>query len=170
MFAVLFKDVLLGWKALVLPKLLQRHQTLNGLTYEENTRQPYNNTVTFLKSLALHIHGNQRLEQKTSRIIKAFINTKDRLSPSQFTGVHLDDLPVVEEVLTLNILLYDIVILNGNTVGELAGRSVKNKQKYCQTDDIQPSIVIWATLMQFWIFSLFWFWHFFQINIQFEAT
>ena len=42
----------------------------------------------------------------------------------------MNDIPTVEDLLTLNILLYDIDIVNGNIVGELASRSV---QKYENT-------------------------------------
>ena len=42
----------------------------------------------------------------------------------------MNDFPIVEDLLTLNILLYDIDIVDGNIVGELAGRSV---QKYQNT-------------------------------------
>ena len=36
----------------------------------------------------------------------------------------MNDIPIVEDLLTLNILLYDIDIVDGNIVGELARRSV----------------------------------------------
>ena len=54
----------------------------------------------------------------------------DGLSPNQFQGVHMNDIPTVEDLLTLNILLYDIDIVDGNIVGEVARRSV---QKYENT-------------------------------------
>ena len=54
----------------------------------------------------------------------------DGLSPNQFQGVHMNDIPTVEDLLTLNILLYGIDIVDGNIVGELARRSV---QKYENT-------------------------------------
>ena len=44
----------------------------------------------------------------------------DGLGPDQFQGVHLNDIPTVEDLITLNSLLYDINIVDGNTVGELA--------------------------------------------------
>ena len=47
----------------------------------------------------------------------------DGLSTDQFQGVHVNDLPLVEDLLTLNILLYDIHIVEGNIIGELAGQS-----------------------------------------------
>ena len=54
----------------------------------------------------------------------------DGLNPDQFQGVHMNNIPTVEDPLTLNILLYDIDNVNGNIVGELARRSV---QKYENT-------------------------------------
>ena len=52
----------------------------------------------------------------------------DGLSPNQFQGVHINDIPTVEDLLTLNILLYDIDIADGNIVGELARRSVQKDE------------------------------------------
>ena len=76
------------------------------------------------------MHGNQRLEEEFSKISILFINKMDGLSADQFQGVHLNDIPFVEDLLTLNIVLYDIDIVDGNTIGELARRSV---QKYENT-------------------------------------
>ena len=38
----------------------------------------------------------------------------------------MNDIPIAEDLLTINILLYDIDIVDGNIVGELARRSVRN--------------------------------------------
>ena len=54
----------------------------------------------------------------------------DGLSPNQFQGIHMNDVPTVEDLLTLSILLYDIDIVDGNIVAELARRSA---QKYENT-------------------------------------
>ena len=54
----------------------------------------------------------------------------DGLSADQFQGVHMNDISIVEELLTLRILLHDIDIVHGNIIGELARRSV---QKYKNT-------------------------------------
>ena len=48
----------------------------------------------------------------------------DGLSADHIQGVHMNDIPIVEELITLNILLYGIDIVDGNIVGELARRSV----------------------------------------------
>ena len=52
----------------------------------------------------------------------------DGPSTNQFQAFHMNDIPTVEDLLTLNILLYDIDIVDGNIVGKLARRSVKKYQ------------------------------------------
>ena len=54
----------------------------------------------------------------------------ERLSRNQFKGVYMNDIPIVEDLLTLDIMLYDIDFVDGNIIGELARRSV---QKYDNT-------------------------------------
>ena len=129
-FAALLKDVPMGCKNAVLPEPLLKNHTINCLTFEENTRQPYNDNLCPFRALALQMHGNQRLEEETSKFFNLFINKMDGLSAHQFQGVHMNDIPIVEDLLTLNILLYDIDIVDGNIVGELARRSL---QKYENT-------------------------------------
>ena len=53
-FAALLKDVPMGFKNAVLPEPLLRNGTFNSLTYEENTRQPYNDTcASFVRLLSI---------------------------------------------------------------------------------------------------------------------
>ena len=54
----------------------------------------------------------------------------DGLSADQFQGVHMNDIPSVEDLLTLNIVLHDIDIADDNIIGELARQ---NLQKYNNT-------------------------------------
>ena len=129
-FDALLKAVHMGCKNAVLPKPLLRNGTINCLTFEESTRQPYNDNLCLFRALALHLHGTQRLEGETSKYSNSFVNKMDGLSPNKFQGVHMNDIPIVEDLLTLNILLCDIDIVDGNIVGELARRSV---QKYENT-------------------------------------
>ena len=98
-FAASLKDVPMGCKNAVLPEPLLKKHTINCLTFEENTRQPYNDNLCLFRALALHMHGNQRLEEKTSKLFNLFINKMDRLSPNQFQGVHMNDIPNVEDLL-----------------------------------------------------------------------
>ena len=129
-FAALLKDVPMGCKNAVLPEPLLKNHTINCLTFEEKTRQPYNNNLCLFRALAFHLHGTQRLEEETSKLFSLFINKMDGLSADQFQGVHMNDIPTVEDLLTLNTVLYDIDIVDGKIIGELARRIV---QKYENT-------------------------------------
>ena len=129
-FAVFLKDVPMGCKNAVLPELLLRYGTIMCLTYEENTRQPFNDNLCRFCALALHLHGTQRLEEETSNLVNLFVNKNDWLSPNQLQAVQMNDTPIVEDLLTFNSLLYEIVIVDVNIIGELGRRCV---QKYENT-------------------------------------
>ena len=70
---------------------------------------------------------NWKKKEETSKMFRLFINRMVGLSPPQFQGVHMNDIPVVEGLLHLDNLLYEIDILDGKLIGEFARRSV---QKY----------------------------------------
>ena len=125
-FAALLKEVPMGCKNALLSEPLLKKHTINCLTYEEKTRQPYNDNLCLFRALALHLH--QRLEEENQNMFNLFINKMDRLSPSQFQGVYMNDIPTVEDLLTLKILQYDSDFVDGNTVGELARRSVQKNE------------------------------------------
>ena len=80
-FVALLKDVPIGCKNAVLPEPVWKKCTINCLTYEENTRQPYNDNLCFFRALALHLQGTQRLEEETSKLFILFINKMDGLTP-----------------------------------------------------------------------------------------
>ena len=130
LFATLLRDLPMGCKNAVLPKPPLENRTINCLTFEKNTRQPYNNNLCIFCALFLHMHKNQQLEEKTSKLFNLFINKMDGLSADQLQGVHMNVILFVEDLLTLNIVLYDIDIVDGSIIGEFAGRSM---QKYNKT-------------------------------------
>ena len=47
-------------------------------------------------------------------------------SADQFRGVKMNDIPFVEDLLTLNIVVYDIDIVDGNIIGELPRRRLQD--------------------------------------------
>ena len=55
-FAVVLKDVPMGCKDAVLPEPLLTNGTIDCLTFEENTGQPYNDNLCLFRALALHLH------------------------------------------------------------------------------------------------------------------
>ena len=48
----------------------------------------------------------------------------DRLNPNQFEGVHMNDIQVFEDLLTVLILLYDTDTVDGYNIGDVAGQCV----------------------------------------------
>ena len=129
-FAALLKDVPMGCRNAILTEPLLKNHTINCVTYEENTRQPYKDNLCPFRAIALLLHGTQRLEEETSKLFNLFFEKMDGMNPNQFQGGLMNYIPTVEDLLILNILLYGIDIVNGNNVGELARRSV---QKYENT-------------------------------------
>ena len=119
----------MGCKDVVLPESLLKNHTVNCLTYEQNTKKPYKDNLCLFRALALHLHGNERLEEETSKLFNLFLVNSTNPDPSKFQGVCMDDIPSVENIVSTNIFIYDIDLIDGAMVGELARRSIK---KYVQ--------------------------------------
>ena len=75
------------------------------------------------------MHGIERLEEKTSKIFNFFLNNCGEADPSKFQGVHMTDIPKVEEILQLNNSLFDIEFVDAELIGELARRSIQKFEK-----------------------------------------
>ena len=131
-FAALLRDILMGCKDAVLPESLLKNHTVNCLTYEQNTKKPYKGDLCLFRALALHLHGNERLEEETSKLFNLFLVNSTNPDPSRFQGVCMVDIPSVEDILGINIFIYDIDIIHGAMVGELARRSIKKYEKTVQ--------------------------------------
>ena len=116
-FASLLKDVPIGCKVTILPEPFLRNCIVNCPTFEKNTRQPYIDNLCLFKALALPLHGNEKLEEGTSKIFNLFLNNSEERDPSKFQGVRLTDIPKVEEMLQLTIFLYDIDFVDGELIG-----------------------------------------------------
>ena len=120
----------MGCKDAVLTEPPLKKCTINCLTFEENTRQQYNDNLCLFVLLLSFCTKINDSEEETSKIFIFFINKLDGLSADLFQGVHIIYIPFFEDLLTLNILLYDTDFVDGNIIGELARRSV---QKYENT-------------------------------------
>ena len=97
-FATLLNDVHMGCEDCVLHEPLLKNQNVNCLTIEKNTRKPYNDNLCFFRAVALHLIGNERLEEETSKNFKIFLNKCREADPSKFPVVHLTDILKVEEM------------------------------------------------------------------------
>ena len=141
---------------LFLPELLLKNRTISFLKYEENKIEPYNDNLGLFPALALPLHGNQRPEEETSKFFNSFKKRMDGLRPNQFNGVHMNDIPIVEDLLTLNILLSHLHIVEGNIFGDLANRSVqkyKNAVRLLRCNNHQRYITNINGVFQFLRFS-----------------
>ena len=131
-FAALLRDIPMGCKDAVLPESLLRNPSIYCLTFERNTRQPYKDNLCLFRALALHLHGNERLEDETSKLFNLFLVNSTNPDPSNFQGVCMDVIPSVEDIVGINIFIYDIDLIDGAMVGELARRSIKKHEKNVQ--------------------------------------
>ena len=68
-------------------------------------------------------------KKKHPKFFNLFLNNCGEGDPSKFQAVHLTDIPRVEEMLQLNIFLYDIDFVDGELIGELARRSFQKFEK-----------------------------------------
>ena len=94
-FVPLFKDVPMGCIKTVLPDPILENHNVKWLNFEGNTRQPYNDNLSLLRALALHLHGNEKLEEETSKTFNHFLNNIEKGDVSEFQDVRLSDIPKV---------------------------------------------------------------------------
>ena len=80
-------------------------------------------------ALALHLHSNKKLEEEISKVLNVFLNNSEERDVSKFQGVHLNDIPKVEDLLQLRIFLYYFDFLDGELIGELCRRSIQKYEK-----------------------------------------
>ena len=128
-FSALLKDIRMGCKNTVLPEPLLRNCNVNCFTFERNSSQLYNDNLCLFRAVALHIFGNERLEEERSKIFNLFLNNFGEGDPSKFQGVPMTDIPKVEDLMQLNIFLYDIDFVDGKLIGELCRRSIQKYEK-----------------------------------------
>ena len=92
-------------------------------------REGRNKHLCLFGALALNLQGNEKLEEETTKIFNLFLNICGEGDPSKFQGVHMTDIPKVEDLLQLNIFLYDIEFVDGELIGELCRRSIQKYEK-----------------------------------------
>ena len=120
----------MGGRDAVLPESLLKNQTVNCLTYEQNTKKPYKDNLCLFRALALHLHGNDKiLEEKPSKIFNLFLININNPDPSMFQGVCMDDIPSVEDIIRINIFIYDIDFLTVQWFGNLHDEASKSTRR-----------------------------------------
>ena len=119
----------MGCKDTVLPDPLLKNHNVDCLTFEKYTRQPNNDNLCLFRALALLLHGNEKLEEETSKIFSLFLNNSEERNPSKIQCFHMTDIPKVEETLQLNIFHYDTDFVDEELIGELARISIQKFEK-----------------------------------------
>ena len=79
----------------VFPEPLFKNHTVICINLEEIIKQPYRDNLRLFNALTLPLYGNQELEGEIFEIF--FPSRMDGLSPSQFQGVQLNDIPNFED-------------------------------------------------------------------------
>ena len=96
-------------------------------------------TICLLRAFALHLHGNGGFEDETSKMFTLFPKNIGGNNPASVQGVCRNDIPLVEDLVQMNIFLYDIDFDDGAMIGELARRSVgkhSNTVRLLQQSDL----------------------------------
>ena len=122
-FAALLKEVPMGCKNTVLPEPLLKKHPLSCLTNEENSRRPYSDSLCLLRFLAWILHGNERLESETSKILSLFLEKAVGIDPVNFQGVCMEDIAIEEDIVKGDIFWYNIDIVDGSKISEHARAS-----------------------------------------------
>ena len=74
----------MGCKDAVLTASLLRSHTVNCLAFEKNTRKPHNDNLCLFRAVALHLFGNERLEEETSKLFNLPLINSTNPDPSKF--------------------------------------------------------------------------------------
>ena len=113
----------MGGKDVVLPELSMKNYSLKCLTFEERTRKPYNDNLRLFRPLALDFHGKERLREETSNLFNLFLEKKSGTDSVNFRGGCMESIATLQDIFQADNFLYDIEIVDGSLVGELASRN-----------------------------------------------
>ena len=128
-FAALLRDIPMCCKEATLPESLLRYPSINCLTYEQNTKKTYKDNLCLFRALALHLHGNERLEEETSKLFNLFLVNSTNPDPSKLRGVCMDDIPSVEDLVCINIFINDIDLVTVQWLGNFHDEASKSTRK-----------------------------------------
>ena len=95
----------MGCRHSSLPDPLLKSHSLKFLTFEENTRKPYNDNLCLFRALALHLHWKKRLEAETSKLLNLFLEKTGGIDPAYFRGACMEDIAALEDTVQADIFL-----------------------------------------------------------------
>ena len=112
-----------GIKDAVLLEPLKVNHIIICLAWEENKTKPYKDNLWLFVVLALHLHGNGWNEEDTSKKFNLFLERSAGTDRATFKVVFLNINLIVEELLQVNVSLYDKDFLDTTLSGELVKTS-----------------------------------------------
>ena len=143
-FCALLKSIPMGCIDAVLPEQLLRRPDVNCLV-SNGYGETYKDYLCLFRAIAVHFYGSSELEINAKNLFSAFLHESGQ-DAINFRGVSIDHLVFVENAIKHNIFIYDIDIVDGDFVGELARRSIEMYEKninllrynnhICYVDDI----------------------------------
>ena len=143
-FCALLKSIPMGCIDAVIPEQLLRRSDVNCLV-SNDYGETYKDYICLFGAIAVHLYGSSELETNAKYLFSAFPHESGHDSIN-FRGVSIDHLVFFENAIKHNIFIYDIDIVDGDFVGELARRSVEVYEKnidllrynnhICYVDDI----------------------------------
>ena len=143
-FCALLKSIPMGCIDAVLPEQLLRRPDVNCLV-SNGYGETYKDYLCLFRAIAVHLCGSSELETNAKNLFSAFLHESGQ-DAINFRGVSIDHLVFVEDAIKHNIFIYDIDIVDGDFVGELARRSIEMYEKninllrynnhICYVDDI----------------------------------
>ena len=75
------------------------------------------------------MHGNDKLEAETAKILNLFLAKSEEGDPSNIQGFQKNHIPNVADNLQLNIFLYYRDFVDGEFIGQLARMSIQKNDK-----------------------------------------
>ena len=115
----------MGCKDTVLPDPLMKNHSVKCLTFEENTRKLYNDTLCVFRALALHLRGKGEVRVGDFQIIQSIPEKTGGIDPANFRRACREDIARREDIVQADSFLYDFDIVDGSMIGELGRRSVE---------------------------------------------
>ena len=102
---------------------------MNCLTLVKNARQPYNHNLCLLRALALHLHGNDKLELETLKFFNLFLFNCEGEDTSKIRGVHLNDIPKFKHLFHLDFSFMIFISLTENSLVSLLVEVIRKSDK-----------------------------------------
>ena len=96
------------------------------------TPKNHKDNLCLFRALALHLHGNEGLEEETSEFFNLFHINSTNPDPLMFQGICMVDIPSAEDIVGIKIFIYDIDLIDGAMVGELPRRSIRKYEEMVQ--------------------------------------